>query len=381
MAMGIIKKRIPLFDTFLDETEVAAVAAVIRSGWLSQGEKVEEFEREFCTLIGSKYAVAVSSCTAALHLSLIAAGVSATDEVITTPLTFIATINSILHQRAKPVFADISPRTLNIDPARIQEKITERTRAIIPVHYAGLPADMKAINRISRRHNLAVIEDAAHALGAQYYEKLAGNLGDYGCFSFYPGKNITTGEGGMIALNDEQKAEQIRRLRCHGMTSTAFRRDRSYIWEYDIDGIGYNYRMTEIEAALGIVQLSKIAGIIKKRRRNAEVLSNMFEDVEQITPQYVAENTTSAYYFYPIVVERTPRDKVLAFLRRKGIMAAAHYRPAYLFQPHRDLLGLKEGHCPISEDIYNRIISLPCHQGLDEDDMSDIAEQVIQALD
>ncbi|MFC2039457.1 DegT/DnrJ/EryC1/StrS family aminotransferase, partial [Chloroflexota bacterium] len=285
MAMGVVGKRIPLFDAFLDEKEVVAVKEVIESGWLSQGEKVEEFEGRFSTFVGSKHAVAVSSCTAALHLSLIAAGISDGDEVITTPFTFIATINSILYQRAKPVFADIGPQTFTIDPDRILERITDRTRAIIPVHYAGQPADMDTINQVAKEYGLVVIEDAAHALGAQYHGTMVGALADYACFSFYANKHITTGEGGMVTLNDSGEAEQIRKLRTHGMTSTAFRRDRSYEWEYGIDNIGYNYRMTEVEAAIGIVQLSRINEIMEKRAKNANMLSSMFEDVEQITPQ------------------------------------------------------------------------------------------------
>lgn len=343
------------------------------------GKKVEEFEEKFAAFIGTKYAVAVSSCTAALHLSLIAAGVSDSDEVITVPFTFIATINSILYQRAKPVFADIDPDTFIIDPDKIMDKITPRTKAILPVHYAGLPADMQAINEIAQRHNLAVIEDAAHAVGALYYGKKAGNLGDYGCFSFYPNKNITTGEGGMITLNDGKKAEQLKALRSHGMTSTAYSRDKGYQWDYGINNIGYNYRMTEIEAAIGIVQTSKINEITRKRIRNAGILSHRFGNIESIAIQYVPENISS-YYFYPIVVREASRDKLLDFLRQNGIMAAVHYRPVYLYPPHRKLLGLKEGHCPISEDVYRRVISLPCHQGLSEDDMNYIEEKVIEGL-
>ena len=225
--MGVMKREIPLFDTFLDEREVEAVSKVLRSGWLSQGSKVEEFEERFAEFVGSKYAIAVSSCTSALHLSLVAAGVCDGDEVITTPFTFIATVNSILYQRAKPVFVDINPQTLTIEPAEIQSKITSRTKAIIPVHYAGLPADMRAINEIAQRHDLKVIEDAAHAVGAVYQDKKAGNLGDYGCFSFYPNKNITTGEGGMVTTNDDKLAKTIRALISHGIDSTTYQRQKA----------------------------------------------------------------------------------------------------------------------------------------------------------
>ena len=381
MAMGAMKKPIPLFDTFLDDREVAAVAEVIRSGWLSQGARVAQFEDRFSKFIGSKYSVAVSSCTAALHLALITAGISDNDEVITTPLTFIATTNSILYQRARPIFADIDPRTFNIDCDSIREKITARTKAIIPVHYAGLPADMERINEIAKQHKLVVIEDAAHALGAQYRGKMAGNLGDYACFSFYASKNITTGEGGMVTLNDGEKAEQLRRLRSHGMTSTAFQRDKNYEWEYDIDSMGYNYRMSEIEAAIGIAQLSKLDYIIEKRNRNANILSSKLGNVDRVETQYVSPDVKSANHFYPIVTKGVSRNRLLEFLRRNGVMAAVHYRPTYLLTPHRNLLGLKEGHCPISEEIYNRVISLPCHQGLDEEDMAYIAEKVTEGIE
>lgn len=376
-----MSRPIPLFDTFLDDREVIAVAEVIRSGWLSQGARVVQFEDGFSEFIGSKHSVAVSSCTAALHLALIAAGVSENDEVITTPLTFIATTNSILYQRARPIFADIDPRTFNIDCDNIREKITARTKAIIPVHYAGLPADMERINEIAKEHKLVVIEDAAHALGAQYHGKMAGNLGDYACFSFYASKNITTGEGGMVTLNDGEKAEQLRRLRSHGMTSTAFQRDKNYEWEYDIDSMGYNYRMSEIEAAIGIAQLSKLDYIIEKRNRNANILSSKLGHVDRVETQYVSPEVRSAYYFYPIVTKGVSRNRLLDFLRRNGIMASVHYQPVYLFPPHRQLLGLGKGHCPLSEDIYSRLISLPCHQGLDEEDMAYIAEKVMEGTE
>ncbi len=381
MAVGAMRKNIPLFDTFLDETEAAAADEVIKSGWLSQGPKVAEFEQRFSEYVGAEYAVAVNSCTAALHLALVAAGVSDGDEVITTPLTFVATINSILYRRARPVFADIDPRTFNIDCDSIRKKVTARTRAIIPVHYAGLPADMEQINEIAEKHNLVVVEDAAHAVGAQYRGKMVGSLGDYVCFSFYANKNITTGEGGMITLDDEDKAGELRGLRSHGMTTSAFQRDRDYQWDYEISGIGYNYRMSEIEAAIGIAQMSKLGYIIERRNRNAGILSDRLGGRVQVGTQFVPPDVKSACYFYPIVTKGVSRDTILALLRKSGIMAAVHYRPIYLFRAHGNMLGLSEGHCPVCEDIYSRLISIPCHQGLDEDDMAYIANKVIESTE
>jgi dTDP-4-amino-4,6-dideoxygalactose transaminase len=381
MAVGAMRRPIPLFDTFLDETEVAAAGEVIKSGWLSHGPRVAEFEQRYSEFVGSKCAVAVNSCTAALHLALVAAGVSEGDEVITTPLTFVATVNSILYRRARPVFADIDPNTFNIDCDRVRAKITAKTRAIVPVHYAGLPADMERINGIAAEYGLVVVEDAAHAIGAQYRGRMVGGLGDYTCFSFYANKNITTGEGGMITLDDEEKAEEIRLLRSHGMTLSAFQRDSDYKWDYDINHMGYNYRMSEIAAAIGIAQLSKLRHIIEIRNRNASILSERLRGLARVGTQYGSSEVQSARYFYPIVTRGISRNALLEFLRNSAIMAAVHYRPVYLFQPHGRMLGLSEGHCPVSEDVFSRLISLPCHQGLDEDDMAYIAEKVIEGTE
>ena len=286
----------------ISDEEIEAVTEVLKSGMLAQGPKVAEFQNKFAKYVEAKYGIATSSGTTALHTALVAAGIKPGDEVITTPFTFAATSNSILYTQAKPVYADIDAKTFNLDPAKIEEQITDKTKAIVPVHLYGQPADMDGILEIAQKYNLKVIEDAAQAHGAVYKGKKIGSIGDFGCFSFYPTKNMTTGEGGMVTTNDEEYAEKAGMVRAHGESK-----------RYEQSLLGYNYRMTDIAASIGLVQLKHIDEFNKIRNENAKYLSEGLADVEGITTPVVADNVTHVFHQYTIRVSKD-RDTFQKFL-------------------------------------------------------------------
>lgn len=355
-------RTIPLFAVSLGPPERERVARVLRSGWLSQGPTVEAFERKAARALGARQAVAVSSGTAALHLALAALGVGPGDEVITTPLTFMATANAVLYTGARPVFADIDPATLNLDPESVQEALTPRTKVILPVHFAGVPADMKGLGEIARDRGLSVVEDAAHALGTVVRGRSAGTLGTLGCFSFYPTKTLTTGEGGLVTTREKRLDRRLRLLRNHGMSRSAYSRRTGYAWEYDVEVLGYNCRMNEVEAAIGLAQFGRLPSILARRRRCAALLRRGLSRMD-LRLQRVEPGVQPACHFLPAVLGPgcPPRGEVLAGLVRNRIMASFHYRLVYRHRYFSRLRG-RSPRCPEAEAAEERLVSLPCHQ-------------------
>ncbi|WP_455241168.1 DegT/DnrJ/EryC1/StrS family aminotransferase [Methanothermobacter tenebrarum] len=353
---------IPIASPIIEDDEIREVVKVLRSGFLAQGPKVEEFEKAFADYTNSEYAVATSSGTTALHVALSAAGVGKGDEVITTPFSFAATANAALYVGARPVFVDIDPLTYNIDPERIEDAITEDTKAIIVVHLYGQPAEMNHIIDIGEDHGLIVIEDAAQAHGALYHKKKVGSLGDIGCFSFYPTKNITTGEGGMITTDDEDIAHLARMIRSHG---------ESERYEHVI--LGYNFRMTDIAAAIGIVQLKKLDKFNSKRIENAKYLTENLKDFEHITTPYVMDDVKHVFHQYTVRVEN--RKKWIEHFKREGIGTGVYYPKPIYRQPLYEDLGLGVS-CPEAEKASGEVLSLPVHPSLGVEELDRIIDAV-----
>lgn len=366
-------KYIPYGRQWIDDDDIKAVVEVLKSDYLTTGPKIKEFEEKFADYVGAKYAVAVSSGTAALHAACFATGISTGDEVITSPMTFAASANCVLYQGGKPVFADIDPLTYNISPREIKNKITDKTTAVILVHYTGQPCDLAEIQQIAREHNLIVIEDAAHALGATYRGEKIGNCNysDMTIFSFHPVKHITSGEGGMITTNNKELYDKLIQFRNHGITKD----DKKYIndnegpWYHEQQFLGYNYRMTDIQAALGISQLKKIDMFVQRRREIAEIYDREFADIEWVKLPYQEEDRNSSWHLYVIQVEEEKlgksRKEVFEYLRANGIGVQVHYIPVY-WHPYYQELGYEKGMCSEVERIYKGNISLPLFAKLDD---------------
>jgi dTDP-4-amino-4,6-dideoxygalactose transaminase len=353
--------KIVISKPMLDDAEKAAVNEVLSSGMLAQGPKVLEFEKQFSEYLGTNHAIATSSGTTAIHLSLVAHDIGPGDEVITTPFTFIATATPILFTGAQPVFVDIDPKTFNIDPNAIESAITEKTKAIIPVHLYGQPAAMKPIMELAEARNLVVIEDACQAHGAKYHGRSVGSIGDCAAFSFYPTKNMTTSEGGMVTTNDSDLAEKLTLLRNHGQSK-----------RYDYYMIGYNFRMTDISAAIGIAQLSKLEHFIEKRRKNAETLTKGLEGLVEVP--YVAEDVRHVFHQYTI--KQGSRDGLKAALEAASIGSGIYYpKPLHQFPVFQNVVtgGVS---APIAEQVANEVLSLPVHPGLNDDDMELIINEI-----
>jgi len=375
------KTFLPFSLPLLGEEERDEVQRTLDSGWITTGPKTRQFEANFKKYIGSKYAIAVSSCTAALHLSLAATDVNDRDEVITTPFTFAATANVIVHQGAKPVFVDIDKGTLNIDPEKIREKMTAKTKAIIPVHFAGQPCNMDEILKIARRRGVLVIEDAAHAVGAEYKGEKIGTVGDITTFSFYPIKNITTGEGGMVTTNRKKWADKIRILSLHGISSDAWKRYSSRgWWYYEIMFPGYKYNMTDIQASLGIHQLKKLPKFLEIRTRFARIYDQAFRKIPQILLARVDKKVKHAWHLYTILLNldslRINRDDFIRELYAENIGTSVHFIPLHLHPFYRKFFGYKKGDFPNAEYVYERIISLPLYPKMSQEDVYCVIEAV-----
>lgn len=350
----------------IGDEEIEAVTEVLKSGMLAQGPQVDKFQNEFAEYVEAKHAIATSSGTTALHTALVAAGVQKGDEVITTPFTFAATSNSILYSDAKPVYADINAKNFNLDPEKIEEHITDKTKAIIPVHLYGQPAQMDEIMEIAQKHDLKVIEDAAQAHGAVFKGKKIGSIGDLGCFSFYPTKNMTTGEGGMVTTNDDDLAEKSSMVRAHGESK-----------RYEQSLLGYNYRMTDIGASIGRCQLKHIDEFNKKRNENAEYLNEALSDVNGVTTPKVMDDAYHVFHQYTIRVAGK-RDEFRDFLTKEEIGTGVHYPIVLYKQPYYKNLGIT-GKCPEAECAAREVISLPVHPSLTTDELDTVAEAVKKA--
>jgi UDP-4-amino-4,6-dideoxy-N-acetyl-beta-L-altrosamine transaminase len=361
---------LPYSQPLIGGEEINEVVDTLKLGWLSTGPKTIEFEELIAKYTGARCAVAVNSCTAALHLSLIALGIGEGDEVITTPFTFAATGNVIIHVGAKPVFVDIKRDTYNIDPEKIEEALTPQTKAIMPVHYAGQPCDMEAIMEIAQKHHLYVIEDAAHAIGAEYRGRKLGVIGDATCFSFYATKNMTTGEGGAITTNDDKLANRFRILRLHGISNDAWKRylaPRS--WYYEIEDCGWKYNMADIEAALGIAQLKKLDRFIETRREYSKIYDEEFGKIEGIITPYEKPDVKHVYHLYPILLEKFERNEFIQRMAEKGIGCSVHFIPLHLHPFYKDKFSFEYGDFPNAEWVYQREVSLPLYPKMSKDDL------------
>lgn len=355
---------IPYGKQTIEQDDIQAVVDVLKSDFLTTGPKIAEFEQTVADYVGAKYAVAISNGTSALHAACFAAGIEPGDEVITTPLTFAASANCVLYCGGTPVFADVDPKTYNIDPEDIQRKITDRTKAIIAVHLAGQPCDMDAIHSIAREHGLIVIEDGAHALGSVYKGKKVGSMSDMTTFSFHPVKPITTGEGGMIVTDNEDFYKKMILFRSHGITrddSMMTRNDGP--WFYQQFNLGYNYRITDIQCALGRSQMKKLDRFLARRKEIVARYNEAFADCDNIITPYQLSDTESGWHLYIVQVKKCDRRQVFENMRENGIGVNVHYIPVYM-HPYYQEHGYENVHCANAEEIYSHIISLPLYPGL-----------------
>ena len=355
---------IPYGKQTIEQDDIQAVVDVLKSDFLTTGPKIAEFEQTVADYVGAKYAVAISNGTSALHAACFAAGIGPGDEVITTSLTFAASANCVLYCGGTPVFADVDPKTYNIDPEDIRRKITDRTKAIIAVHLAGQPCDMDAIHSIAREHGLIVIEDGAHALGSVYKGKKVGSMSDMTTFSFHPVKPITTGEGGMIVTDNEDFYKKMILFRSHGITrddSIMTRNDGP--WFYQQFDLGYNYRITDIQCALGCSQMKKLDRFLARRKEIVARYNEAFADCDNIITPYQLSDTESGWHLYIVQVKNCDRRKVFENMREKGIGVNVHYIPVYM-HPYYQEHGYENVHCANAEEIYSHIISLPLYPGL-----------------
>lgn len=368
------RKMIPYGRQTIEEDDIQAVVDVLRSDYLTTGPKIAEFEKMVADYVGAKYAVAISNGTSALHAACFAAGIQPGDEVITTPLTFAASSNCVLYCGGTPVFADVDLKTYNIDPEDIRRKITDKTKAIIAVHLAGQPCDMDEIHKIAKEHDLLVIEDGAHALGSVYKGKKVGTLSDMTTFSFHPVKPITAGEGGMIVTDNEEFYQKMMLFRSHGITrdeNLMTRNDGS--WFYQQLDLGYNYRITDIQCALGCSQMRKLDRFLARRKEIVTRYNEAFADCENIIIPYQLPETESGWHLYIVQVKNCDRRKVFEALREHGIAVNVHYIPVYL-HPYYQEHGYKDVHCRNAEEVYSHIISLPLYPTLTEEQQQYVIE-------
>jgi UDP-4-amino-4,6-dideoxy-N-acetyl-beta-L-altrosamine transaminase len=376
---------IPYGHQWIDEDDIKEVVKVLKSDWITQGPKVKEFEDALCKYTGAKYAVAVSSGTAALHIACLSAGIKEDDEVITSPITFVASANCVLYCGGRPVFADIQEDTVNIDPDEIKKKITKRTKAIIPVHFAGHPCDLEEIYSIAKEHNLIVIEDAAHALGAEYKGSKIGSCkySDMTILSFHPVKSITTGEGGAVLTNNKEFYKKLSMFRNHGITKDKNKMSRfNGPWYYEMQELGFNYRITDFQCALGISQLKKLDKFIQRRRDIVEIYGEAFKNNEYFDLPQETKYAKSSWHLYPIRLKnkyKTKKNEIFYELRKKQLGVQVHYIPVY-YHPFYQRLGYKKGLCPKAEEFYERKISIPLYQHMSNNDVKYVINVILKSL-
>ena len=372
--------KIPLFDLNYDEKEIEAVVSVLESKWISCGPKCEELENLFADMIGVKYALSLSNCTAALHLALLSAGIGEGDEVIVPSLTFVATVNAIRYVGAIPVFCDIaSTDNLCISPEEIKKCISDKTKAIMVMHYGGYSCDMDEIMKISRDYNIKVIEDACHGPLSEYKGQKVGSFGVAGCFSFFSNKNISTAEGGLLVTNDEDVYKKAKLLRSHGMTVLSYEKSKGHSTSYDVMELGHNYRFNDILASIGIEQLKKLPKDIERRNKVRERYISQLKDNEKLIIPFEKYEYVSSSYIFPVVLKDfgfEKRDKIRAILQDNGIQTSMHYPPAHRFSLYEDFR--KE--LPVTENVADNEITLPMYGSLKEEDIDYICEVLNRAV-
>jgi perosamine synthetase len=380
------KQLLPYGHQWIEKTEIEEVSKVLMSDWITQGPKIEEFEKEIAKYVGAKYAVAVNSGTAALHAACFAARIEKKDEAITTPVTFVASANCVVYQGGVPLFADIKEDTININPEEIKKKITEKTKALIPVDFTGLPAGLEEILQIADKNNLIVIEDASHAIGATYKGSKVGSISDMTVFSFHPVKHITTGEGGMVTTNNKEYYERMKLFRTHGIT-----KDKDKLlnydgpWYYEMQELGYNYRLTDFQSALGLKQLKKIDRNIQQRRDIVKKYNDEFINIpELILPNINPNNCNSAWHLYVIQLDldklNTGRREIFEALRAENIGVNVHYIPVHLQPYYKENFNYQTGDFPVAEKYYSRAITLPVFPKMNDNDVSDVVKAVKKVI-
>ena len=367
----------------VEEADVAAVVASLRSGWLTTGPPIALFEEAVANRVGAARAVALSSGTAALHSAMFAVGIGPGDEVIAPPLTFAASTNAVLYLGGVPVFADVRADTLNLDPAEVERRLTPRTKAVVVVDYAGQPGDLDALRDLTSRRGVALVEDAAHALGARYRGRPLGALADLTTWSFHPVKHVTTGEGGMVTTDDPRLAERCRRFRNHGIATDAAQREAAGDWFYEMVDLGFNYRLTDLQAALGLAQLARLDVFLARREAIAARYHAAFDELPGLALPAVAPDVRHAYHLFPVLLglERLAADRRTVFkaLRAEGIGVNVHYIPVY-WHPYYRALGYEKGLCPRAEAAYERLLSLPMFPAMHDRDVDDVIAAVRKVL-
>lgn len=381
----MIQNKIPFHKPYFNQDEIDEVVDTIKSGWWTTGPKTIRFENEFKNFIGCKYAVSASSWTAAAHLSLEAIGIKPGDEVIIPSITFTATAEIICYFNAKPVIVDVQKDTFNIDPQKIEEAITDKTKAIIPVHYGGQPCDMDEIMAIAKKYNLKVIEDAAHSLPAYYKNKMIGTIGDVTCFSFYATKTLATGEGGMLCTDDEKIADRCSIMRLHGISKDAWKRySAEGSWYYEVIAPGYKYNFTDLQAALGLSQLKKINTMLNMRKYIYKFYNDSLKDESLITLYEIKKDRQSAFHLYPLQINfemlKINRSQFIDKLKEAGIGASVHFIPLYRHPYYKENFNLNIEDYPVSEQIYLGLISLPIWPGLTDGQLNYIVDTVKKVL-
>jgi len=363
--------QLPYGRQWIDDDDIAAVINVLRADWLTQGPMVEAFEQKIAEYVGSEYAVAFNSGTSALHGAYFAAGVRIGDEIITSPITFVATANAGMYLGARPVFVDINEKTWCVDIDTISEKISPHTKVIAPVDFAGYPVEIKSILELAQDHSCIVVEDAAHALGAIRDGMKVGTEADMTIFSFHPVKHITTGEGGIVTTNNRDYAETMKRFRSHGITKDPkLLQQHDGPWYYEMQDLGYNYRLTDVQCALGISQLTKLEWFVTRRNEIARMYDDAFHGYENLmTPPKAPQGCRHAYHLYPVCFTGVERKKIFMDLREKGLFCQVHYIPVHLQPYYREKFGYREGDFPVAENFYQSEISLPMFPGMSNADV------------
>ncbi len=377
-------KKIPYGKHWIDEEDINAVIKVLRGDWITQGPAIDKFENAIANYVGIRYAVAFNSGTAALHGAMFAAGLSKHDALITSPISFVATSNSLIYLGGKPIFVDIDIDTYCIDLGVIESAITEETKTIVPVDYAGYPVDLKQLREIADDNNLIIIEDAAHAIGAKRYGKMVGLEADMTMFSFHPVKHITTGEGGIIVTNNLDYYEKLKIFRSHGITKDPKRLtiENEGSWYYEMQYLGYNYRITDIQSALGLSQLKKLDTFITRRGEIAKKYDQAFRDIPnlKIPPHPPYPNSLHAYHIYPLLIYKHDRKMVFNKLKQEGIICQVHYIPIHLHPFYKNKFGLKQGDFPFAEDFYNHEITIPLYPLMTDDEIELVIEKIFAVL-